>query len=129
VDLDFAVYGLRLHGAVACIHLQVSVFGHADFYPDISVIASPGKPPMASDAGVDFDMVAILAGFDVQVLVQLVAVVVHDEFDLLGVRRSDADAAVIRVHADIGAARDGVGLGPFLGLGARDDGTYRQQGR
>jgi hypothetical protein len=49
---------------------------------------------MATDAGADFDMVAILAGFDVEVLVERIPVVIDDEFDLLGITCGDADAAV-----------------------------------
>jgi len=71
---------------------------------------------MTCDAGVYFDAIAILSRFNPQILVHLIPVVVNHEFDLLAIAGGDADAALIRIHPDVGAAGDGVGLGPFLGV-------------
>src|SRR5260370_21416185 len=114
VYLEVAPQRLRFCGAVSCVYTQVCVLGHANRNSDIAMVAPPGKAPVTGDAGVDFDVIPILAGFDVQALVELIPVVVDHEFDLLAIPGGDADAVLILIHAHGGAAGDGVGFGPFF---------------
>src|SRR5258708_4698664 len=89
VNLYAAVDWLSFHRAVAGIHLQVRILGHAHFNAHVAVPASKGKAPVAGDAGIDFDVVAILAGIDGQVLVKLVALAGDAELALFALARGE----------------------------------------
>src|SRR5882724_4974319 len=104
MDSHFTVYRLRIHRTVPGVDLEVGAFRHVNLDTNSATVISPIEAPMAVDAGIDLNAVALLPGIDVEVLVDLVAVVEDAEIDLFSVARVDLDGAVIGVHADLSAA-------------------------
>jgi len=86
-----------------------------------------GESPAAGDARGQLDLVSALTGVDAEILSQLVALVFHAKFHLFRIARSNPHAAVIGVHAHVGAPSHGKRLGDFFGAGR--DRRSSQKGR
>src|ERR1700722_15367049 len=82
MNLDATADAFGGHRAVAGIDLEVCILRHGDFDLQPAIVAAPGEAPVALHAGVDRDAVAILVRVDVQVFVELIAVVGDAKFDL-----------------------------------------------
>src|SRR5579872_2799286 len=83
---------------------------------------------MARDPRNEFDLVSVLAGLNMQILVQLVALILNAKLHCFSVAGTDAYGAIIRVDAHAGASSNGVVLAPVCCVGPRRKGHCGKQG-
>src|SRR6267143_1394523 len=119
--------GFGQYGSVAGFDLKVGFARHADLNVKVPRIAAKGEAPVAGDTRAQLDLVSILTGVDAEVLSQLVAMVFDAKFHLFRIARGNPHAAVIGLHAHVGAPSHGKRLGDFFGAGR--DRRSSQKGR
>ena len=72
-------------------------------------------------------LVAILVRLYVEILIQLIAFILHAELNFLGIAGGHAHAAIVCVNPHIGASADREVLGPVRSAGLWRKGHHRQQ--
>src|ERR1700733_4751565 len=88
-----------------------------------------GEMPLVRNTGGELDLITLLVGFDIQGLVQHIAMIFNAEFNLLGVAGGDTDAAVVGVDTHAGAIRDREGFGVVIRMnsGGKQPGGEKRQ--
>src|SRR5580692_1577150 len=108
--------------------IQISVFGHPDFYVQPPPVRTPRKSPVSRNPRDELNLVAALVRLNMEILIHFIAFILDPELDVLGVACAHPHPAIVRVDPNIGAPRDGVVSGPLRGAGLRRQGYSSKQG-
>src|SRR5580704_5763896 len=108
--------------------IQISVFGHPDFYVQPPPVRTPRKSPVSRNPRDELHLVAALVRLNMAILIHFIAFILDPELDVLGVACAHPRAAVVRVDPNIGPPGDRVVSGPLRGAGLGHQGYGSKQG-
>src|ERR1700722_15715227 len=127
MQVDGARHIVGLDGAIARSHVQISVLWHANFDMQSAHRSQRNMESMGNARG-KLDLISVLAGIDVQRLVQRVALIFNAEFNLLGVAGGDNDAAVVVGAVDVDTIGNRGGFGVVVRANGGSEQTCGEKG-